>query len=144
MPALDSAGNTPTSTRRSAFLRSSKLLKHGDFQRVYKNGRRHFSGLLTAFYLPRTSQVGDGPRIGTAVGRVLGGAVERNRIKRRMREAIRLHLAEMPFAVDVVINPKKNVLTAEFVEIEREVVRAFQVVRKYMESAQAKRAAGKS
>ncbi len=144
MPALDSAGNTPTSTRRSAFPRSSKLLKHGDFQRVYKNGRRHFSGLLTAFYLPRTSQAGDGPRIGTAVGRVLGGAVERNRIKRRMREAIRLHLAEMPFAVDVVINPKKNVLTAEFVEIEREVVRAFQVVRKYMESAQAKRAAGKS
>lgn len=63
-----------------------------------------------------------------------------------MREAIRQHLAELPFAVDVVINPKKNVLKAEFVDIDQEVARAFQVIRKYMESAaaQASRAADKS
>ncbi len=134
MPALDSAGDSKT--RRLSFPRSSKLLKHGDFQRVYKAGRRHFSGLLTAFYLPRPIESADrGPRIGTTVGRVLGGAVDRNRIKRRVREAVRQHLADLPFAVDVVINPKKNVLKAEFVDIEQEVARAFQVIRKYMESA---------
>jgi ribonuclease P protein component len=162
MPALDSAGDVPTPTpasqrrarrglrtRRLSFPRSSKLLKHADFQRVYKTGRRHFSGLLTAFYLPRPiapGNAGRGPRIGTTVGRVLGGAVDRNRIKRKMREAIRQHLAELPFAVDVVINPKKNVLKAEFVDIDQEVARAFQVIRKYMESAaaQASPAADKS
>ena len=163
MPALESAGDVPTPTpasrrrarrgprtSRLSFPRSSKLLKHGDFQRVYKTGRRHFSGLLTAFYVPRPigsdDQANAGPRIGTTVGRVLGGAVDRNRIKRRTREAIRQHLAELPFAVDVVINPKKNVLKAEFVDIEQEVARAFQVIRKYMESpaVQASPSAGKS
>jgi ribonuclease P protein component len=162
MPALESAGDVPTPTpaspnrarrgsrtSRLSFPRSSKLLKHGDFQRVYKTGRRHFSGLLTAFYVPRSigpdDQANAGPRIGTTVGRVLGGAVVRNRIKRRTREAIRQHLAELPFAVDVVINPKKNVLKAECVDVEQEVARAFQVIRKYMESAAGKAspAAGK-
>jgi ribonuclease P protein component len=130
--ALDSTSESPT--RRLLFPRSSKLLKHGDFQRVYKAGRRHFSGLLTAFYLPK-SESGAGPRIGITVGRVLGGAVDRNRIKRRLREAARLHLAELPVPVDVVINPKKNVLKAEFVDVEQEVARAFQVIRKYMDSS---------
>jgi ribonuclease P protein component len=123
------------------------LLKHGDFQRVYKTGRRHFSGSLTAFYLPRTAEPGDsGPRIGMTVGRVLGGAVERNSIKRRVREAVRLHLTDLPFAVDVVINPKKNILKAEFVDIEKEVVRAFEAIRRQMESAakQAKPTASQS
>ena len=145
MPALDSAGDSKT--RRLSFPRSSKLLKHGDFQRVYKTGRRHFSGLLTAFYLPRPIELESTdrrPRIGTTVGRVLGGAVDRNRIKRRVREAVRQHLSDLPFAVDVVINPKKNVLKAEFVDIQQEVARAFQVIRKYMESAGQASRAGKS
>ena len=145
--ALDSTSESPTPTpasqgrarrgpqiRRLLFPRSSKLLKHGDFQRVYKTGRRHFSGLLTAFYLPK-SESGAGPRIGITVGRVLGGAVDRNRIKRRLREAVRLHLAKLQLPVDVVINPKKNVLKAEFVDVEQEVARAFQVIRKYVESS---------
>jgi ribonuclease P protein component len=145
MPALDSAGDS--TTRRLSFPRSSKLLKHGDFQRVYKAGRRHFSGLLTAFYLPRATGPNSresGPRVGMTVGRVLGGAVDRNRIKRRLREAVRLHLAELPYAVDVVINPKKTVLKAGFVEVEQEVVRAFQAIRKHMESASQAKPAGKS
>ena len=51
-----------------------------------------------------------GPRIGFTVGKVLGGAVVRNRMKRRLREAVRLH-GPIPAAVDVVINPKKSLLT---------------------------------
>jgi ribonuclease P protein component len=85
---------------------------------------------MTVFYLPRTGASTTGPRIGITVSRVLGGAVVRNRIKRRMREAIRFHLAGLTADVDVVFNPKKLVLDAEFTQVEQEVKRAFEVIEK--------------
>jgi ribonuclease P protein component len=81
---------------------------------------------MTFFYLLR--EAGSGPRVGFTVGRVLGGAVQRNRMRRRLREAVRLHLAQLGAPVDVVINPKKSVLTAEFGELIQEVGRAFQLI----------------
>jgi ribonuclease P protein component len=60
---------------------------------------------------------------------VLGGAVVRNRLKRRLREAVRLH-GMIPAAMDVVINPKKSLLTAGFVDVQREIRRAFEVIGK--------------
>ena len=116
--------------RALQFPKSSKLLKHSDFQHVYKNGKRHFSGLLTAFYWSRPTSGSDGPRIGITVGRALGGAVVRNRIKRRIREAVRFHLPELTVSADVVFNPKKSALTAEFAQIDQEVKRAFEVIQK--------------
>ena len=112
------------------FPRSSKLLRHADFQRVYKQERRHFAAHMTVFYLRRGDgdEIGPGPRVGLTVGRVLGGAVERNRIKRRLREAVRYNLASLALAVDVVMNPKKSALTAEFSVLKDEVARAFQVI----------------
>ena len=110
------------------FPKASKLLRHADFQRVYKQGRRHFAAHMTVFYLRRADDDGAGPRVGLTVGRVLGGAVQRNRIKRRLREAVRHHLASLALAVDVVINPKKSALVAEFTLLNDELARAFQVI----------------
>jgi ribonuclease P protein component len=124
------ASTSPQADKRFRFPRTAKLLKHSDFQRVYKSGKRHFSGLLTAFYLPRTDASQPGPRIGITVSRVMGGAVVRNRMRRRMREAIRFHLPEIAADVDVVFNPKKLVLDAEFAAIDQEVKRAFEVIQK--------------
>ena len=112
---------------RRGFPKSAHLLKHADFDRVYREGKRHFSRPMTFFYLRRTDSPG-GPRVGFTVGRVLGGAVERNRMRRRLREAVRLELARLNTPVDVVINPKKSVLTADFGELVKEVGRAFQVI----------------
>ena len=105
--------------------RAARLLRHADFERVYEQGQRHFARHMTFFFLPATAS---GARVGFTVGRVLGGAVERNRIKRRLREATRLQGQRLEAAADVVVNPKKSVLHAEFTEIMQEVGRAFEVI----------------
>ena len=127
----------PATGANGTFPRSARLLKHSDFERVYKQGRRHFSPLLTVFYLPRGNSLTPldselGSRVGFTVGRVLGGAVQRNRIKRRLREAVRQRRAALNGApsVDVVINPKKSVLTAEFAAVVNEVGRALELIAK--------------
>src|SRR5271165_4075224 len=108
-----------------------RLLRHADFERVYKRGRRHFAAHMTVFY--RLREQGEGLRIGFTVGKVLGGAVERNRMKRRLREAARLHWPEVRVPVDVVINPKRSMRTTEFSEVGNEISRAFEIIRKSLE-----------
>ncbi len=128
-PAAKAGGSVPR-----GFPRSGRLLKHSDFERVYKRGRRHFSPHMTVFFLRRTAGAlpEKGSRVGFTVGRVLGGAVERNRIKRRLREAVRLRRSalEGAGAVDVVINPKKSVLKLEFAVVLEEVGRALDAIAK--------------
>jgi ribonuclease P protein component len=114
------------SARRQKFPRRVRLLRHSDFERVYKSGRRHFSAHMTVFYLRRAQD--DGMRVGFTVGRVLGGAVERNRMKRRLREGVRLHLPQALPPFDVVVNPKKSALRVEFSELCNEIRRAFAVI----------------
>ena len=129
----------PAAKAGASFPRAARLLKHSDFERVYKQGKRHFSGHLTVFYLrqapavlPESALPENGARIGFTVGRLLGGAVERNRIKRRLREAVRRRRLSLGGAgsVDVVINPKKSVLTVEFSVVLEEVGRAFDAIAK--------------
>ncbi len=110
------------------FPRAARLLRHADFERVYEQGKRHFASHITVFYLRRESP--GGPRIGFTVGRGLGGAVERNRMKRRLREAVRMNYPGNDIGVDVVINPKKSLLKAEFSELLDQIERAFEIVRK--------------
>jgi ribonuclease P protein component len=123
--APDSGGDVSGSSNRAGFPRSAKLLRHADFQSVYKQGRRHFASHMTVFYLRRAS--GEGARVGFTVGRALGPAVERNRMKRRLREAVRLQ-GIISGPVDVVINPKKSLLKAEFLSIREEVAKAFRTI----------------
>jgi len=105
-----------------------RLLRHADFERVYQQGRRHFAAHMTVFYLRR--QNGSGARVGYTVSRALGGAVDRNRMKRRLREAVRLSWTGMNEPFDIVINPKKTLLQAEFAELMKEVERALEVIQR--------------
>jgi ribonuclease P protein component len=117
-----------------AFPKSARLLKHADFERVYNSGERLFYKDLTMFFVRGASgsseaQSSSGSvRIGLTVGRTLGGAVVRNRIKRRMREALRKHLQELSPPVDVVVNPKKSAAVAEFAELESQVRQSFAAI----------------
>jgi len=115
------------------YPRCGRLLRHADFERVYKEGQRHFSTHMTVFYRARTVNQGSvagetGMRIGFTVSRALGGAVDRNRMKRRLRECARACWPQAAPAVDVVVNPKKSLLTADFAGLQEEVRRAFEVI----------------
>lgn len=123
---------------KKQFSKHNRLLRHADFDRVYKQGRRHFAAHITAFYLGQKEQEAARPRIGFTVGKALGGAVQRNRIKRRLREAVRLNGFEASLAVDVVINPKPSVLTMDFSDLQGEVAKAFDAIARAMEKAKAR------
>jgi len=119
-------GNQTQSLQK--FPKSSRLLRHTDFQAVYKEGRKHFSGNITVFYRRRSDNAG--PRIGFTVGKVLGGAVERNRIRRRMKAAVQKHLSEILLPLDVVLHPRRSVLTMEFAHLDAEVGQALAALQK--------------
>jgi ribonuclease P protein component len=79
-----------------------RLSRSGEFERVYREGRSHASRHLVVYAFPRAEDDGD-PRLGVSVGRKLGGAVERNRIKRLLREAFWANAAELRVGHDFVI-----------------------------------------
>jgi len=86
-------------------------VRKADFDAVYRHGKRrsnsHFSVFSKANDLPQS-------RFGFSIKRALGSAVVRNRMRRRIREIIRLHRQEISAGWDIVIHPKPNVATAPF------------------------------
>ena len=112
--------------------RDWRLHRHADYQRVYKTTRKQHASLFTWFAVARAPSIEPsleqsplGPRVGLTAGRVLGNAVERNRIKRRMRAAVRENLACLIADVDVVLHPKRSVLEADFSALTAELRRIF-------------------
>ena len=123
-----------------------RLRKHADYQRVYKASRKQFSKQMAYFFVVRPRLGADGtalrdadassPRVGLTVGKVMGKAVDRNRIKRRMREAVRHNLAALTSPVDVVLHPKRSVIDMEFGSLEREVRLVFRAIQSAAERQQ--------
>ena len=109
-------------------LAGARLRKHADYLRAYANGRKLQSTTMSWFLAPQTLKCATsgapvGARVGLTVGKVLGQAHQRNRIKRRMREALRRHIDLLPAGFDLIFHPRRNVLTMEFVKLEAEIVR---------------------
>lgn len=98
--------------------RMEKLRKPQDFQRVYQEGRFLKSPLLVMHWLPNNETT----RIGISVSRKVGKAVIRNRVKRRLREAIRHLREEIPGGVDIIISARASAKDASFFDLQ-EVLR---------------------
>jgi ribonuclease P protein component len=118
-----------------------RLRKHADYQRVYQQSHKHFSPSMTYFFAERPSlqAIAVGARVGLTAGRVLGKAVERNRIKRRMREVVRHNLTLLTRNVDIVLHPRRAVLTAQFTQLQSEIAKIFTVIEKNEQRTAVKR-----
>jgi ribonuclease P protein component len=114
--------------RQSLSFTGARLRKHADYQRAYAASRKRQSASMSWFLArqpepPAPHARPSSPRVGLTAGKVLGKAHERNRIKRRMREALRLHLDLLPAGFDLILHPRRTVLTLEFTKLEAEIVR---------------------
>ena len=120
-----------------------RLLKRAEYEAVYGAGQRRSSPQFSVFFRVRSGlpneTMGQEPtregssvntpaavkrsRFGISVKKALGGAVVRNRIRRRIREILRRHRTEIPTGWDIVIHPRATVARAAFAPLEADLLR---------------------
>lgn len=91
-----------------------RLTRSGEFDRVYRDGSSHATRYLVLYSFPRGDEEGPGARLGVSVSRKVGGAVERNRVKRTLREAFWSLGDSLPAGHDFVLVARPEI--AEMIE----------------------------
>lgn len=106
------------------FPKSCRILRSAQFKQVYEKGFRHQSSYFAAFCLAGERAVG-GPQVGFTTPRGLGKAVFRNRLRRRIREQIRLQWPSLAPQWSVVVNPRRAADQASTLQLQQEIGRLF-------------------
>jgi ribonuclease P protein component len=102
-----------------SFPKSSRLRRRSEFLRVQDGGRKLHTDSFLVFVSPQKEA---GPtRVGVTASRKLGGAVQRNRVKRLVREVFRRHKMLFPGGLDVVFVAKKSAVDADYDQVVREI-----------------------
>jgi ribonuclease P protein component len=83
--------------------RRGRLSRSGDFDRVYREGQSHSNRFLVLYAFPRAEEGPDDLRLGVSVSRKVGGAVQRNSVKRALREAFWGMAEDLPSSHDFVV-----------------------------------------
>jgi len=104
----------------STYPREARLVRRGEFDAVYRAGKRRSSSHFTVFFRANERPQS---RFGFSIKKALGAAVVRNRIRRLLREIVRCHRMEIPAGWDIVIHPKSSVARAESVALTADLLR---------------------
>ena len=112
----------PGGTGRLGLGRSARLLQDRDFTRVRQKGERLALGCLIANWrrLPGSTT----SKLGVVTSRRIGGAVERSRARRLLRESFRLHQHEFAQPVELVLVARPSIAGRRFAEVEKDFIAA--------------------
>ena len=98
-------------------------MRRGEFDAVYRARQRRSSSHFTVFFRANERPQS---RFGVSIKKALGGAVVRNRIRRRLREIVRCHRGDIPAGWDIVIHPKSAVAKVPFAALRADLLRLLQ------------------
>ncbi|HTB22659.1 MAG TPA: ribonuclease P protein component [bacterium] len=116
----------PAGSKRD-FCKARRLLKASDFNRVFKQGRRQSLPEFTLAFRVRSvskenrDHVGFPPRLGLSVSRKVGKSVQRNKLKRRLREIFRLNHEKMLIGTELVVIPRKEAVGLSYQDLENKL-----------------------
>jgi ribonuclease P protein component len=115
--ASASRSKAPLTDQR--FPRSSRLTARRSFLRIYEKGQRVTGAYFVIFGEPGAT---DATRLGITATRKCGGAVQRNRLKRSVREIFRREIIPGLSPIDLVVNVKPSAATAPYRRLEADLV----------------------
>jgi len=115
---------SPGPAVRETFSRDDRLRKRREFEECYASGVRVSGRHLQLFLLPRAGA--GSSRLGISVGKRLGGAVLRNRLRRRVREIFRRHRPPGAPGIQLVVNVKPSAAGSSFSELSRDYLSALE------------------
>ncbi len=100
------------------FGKDDRIRKRQDYLRIYQNGVRSYTERFTIIQCPNPTGRG---RLGMTVSKKTGNSVQRNRIKRLLREFFRLNKSRLPASQDIVIIAKKGILPLTYTDVYRDL-----------------------
>lgn len=98
-----------------------RLKKNKDFSNVFRKGRSYADAKMVIYF--KRKEPTEPFRVGFSVGKKLGKAVVRNRIKRVLREVVRLNAQHIPNGVDIVIIARSGIIDTHYNEVEKSFIR---------------------
>ncbi len=104
--------------KRHTFGKHERLRRRKDFELTFRHGSRRHTKNFTIILRPNALQFS---RLGVTVGKKVGNAVKRNRVKRCLREFFRLHKHKLPPSHDLVIIAKKDAATLAYHDVREEL-----------------------
>jgi len=110
---------------RFTFNYNERLHLQKDFKRAFKTGRRLAHPAIFIYILKRDGPADGSRRLGLVTGRKLGTAVERNRLKRRLREIFRLHKHGLSPCLDIIFVPRPGACLLNYEALKDAVLGLF-------------------